>query len=102
MAGVKGQPLRVHVPEEARQEWQGLLYGLEAAHHERIPCLAYPAEDWQDTRSHPTRRAVARCGHCPLLQACRRYARAAAEPEGVWGGESAADRRAYLKNTNRK
>lgn len=90
------------VPEVARREWEGLVWSFEQLHHLRVPCQAYPPEDWFDNRSHPQRRAVARCGHCPLQQACRRYARAAAEPEGVWGGETAAQRADYLKNTNRK
>ena len=90
------------VPEHALPAWQGLLWGFEQLHHERVPCQAYPPEDWFDKRSHPQRRAVARCGHCPLQAACRRYARAAAEPEGVWGGETAAQRHAYLTRNRKK
>ncbi|WP_354644825.1 WhiB family transcriptional regulator [Kitasatospora camelliae] len=40
--------------------------------------------------------AVAVCARCPVRSECRRYALAAREPYGVWGGLTEDERRALL------
>jgi WhiB family transcriptional regulator, redox-sensing transcriptional regulator len=42
-------------------------------------------------------RAKRVCAACPVLESCRRWARAVQEPFGVWGGESEDERRAVIR-----
>lgn len=39
-------------------------------------------------------RAKAVCDACPVKQACRDFAERTHQPEGIWGGETANERRA--------
>jgi len=52
---------------------------------------------------HASRLRIARaksvCLACPVLQTCRDHALRLAEPHGVWGGLSAAERRAVQRNS---
>jgi WhiB family redox-sensing transcriptional regulator len=41
-------------------------------------------------------QAKAVCSNCPVIQSCLRWAIAAREPYGVWGGLSAEEREALL------
>jgi WhiB family redox-sensing transcriptional regulator len=41
-------------------------------------------------------RAKAVCAGCPVVESCLRWALAAREPYGVWGGTSAEEREAML------
>ena len=41
-------------------------------------------------------RAKAICAACPVTQSCLRWALAAREPYGVWGGLSVEEREALL------
>ncbi len=43
-------------------------------------------------RSNREQRAKALCRDCPVLTQCRTHALTIAEPFGVWGGLSEADR----------
>lgn len=46
--------------------------------------------------------AIRVCQACPVLDACKAYAREHREPFGVWGGESAAERRSFLRAAGRR
>jgi WhiB family redox-sensing transcriptional regulator len=41
-------------------------------------------------------RAKAVCSRCPVVESCLRWALAAREPYGVWGGLSVEEREALL------
>ncbi|WP_181779073.1 WhiB family transcriptional regulator [Pseudonocardia pini] len=41
------------------------------------------------------------CRGCPVIEQCRRWALAAREPYGVWGGLSVADRAVILEGGRR-
>ncbi len=57
------------------------------------PCQAAAHPDaWHGERT-TAGEAAALCGDCPVIEACLGYALAADEREGVWGGQTAADRR---------
>jgi WhiB family redox-sensing transcriptional regulator len=86
------------VPAGAIREWVVLQAGIdELAVEGRSPvCVGDPAVWWPEGRSAAVlarqSEAVEWCQACPLLEACRAYALAAREREGVWGGLTAADR----------
>jgi WhiB family redox-sensing transcriptional regulator len=42
-------------------------------------------------------QAKAVCAQCPVIQNCLRWALAAREPYGVWGGLSAEERESLLQ-----
>lgn len=56
-------------------------------------CQSVAAEVMHPRRPEDTRIAKAVCWRCPVLDACREHALAAAEPYGVWGGLSETERR---------
>jgi len=45
--------------------------------------------------------AKAICALCPVLEACREYAVAAREKDGVWGGLTARERRRLIRQRRR-
>lgn len=47
-------------------------------------------------RSNREQRAKALCRDCPVLAQCRTHALTIAEPFGVWGGLSEADRHSLM------
>lgn len=60
-----------------------------------VPCREPAVRDyWTSEHAAELEAAAHRCGTCPLISQCREYSTAADEPEGVWGGLTAADRRA--------
>lgn len=63
----------------------------DAAAGSFYPDLFFP--DWGES----TRDAKRVCYGCPVIQACLRYALAAGEEWGVWGGLSAPERRRLKK-----
>jgi hypothetical protein len=52
-----------------------------------------PEDEPKGPRVRREREAKRICGHCPVIDQCRRYAFSAGEPYGVWGGTSELDRR---------
>lgn len=68
--------------------------------HSALPCGEKPALFITDHRGDPPRwltaEAKTHCARCPVREQCLEYALNAGEPEGVWGGRSAAERRELL------
>jgi WhiB family redox-sensing transcriptional regulator len=85
------------VPAGALGAWVELRLAVASLLPSRPPCSTDP-EAWWSTRASESKAArqdaaVAGCLTCPLLQPCRRYALAAGERDGVWGGLTPAERR---------
>ena len=81
------------VPPAAVDAWLSLMAALEAMTGSP-PCVLEP-DLWFASRTSPRlAEAVADCQQCPVLHLCAAYAVAADEREGVWGGLTAAERRA--------
>ncbi len=78
------------LPPHARDAWSELAGALAVSEApcERDPDVWFPGE-------HQLERvaaAVAACEGCPAREPCLRYALAAKERFGVWGGLTAAER----------
>lgn len=60
----------------------------------RAACRYEDGEAWfADKRARIAREyAIAVCSGCPVLDACRDYARRTRQPWGVWGGETPRQR----------
>jgi len=56
----------------------------------------HPENERGPSRSRRELRAKAICATCPVIESCRRWALAAREPYGVWGGLSVEEREALL------
>ncbi|MFB7671646.1 WhiB family transcriptional regulator [Kitasatospora purpeofusca] len=71
---------------------------------QRLPCTNKPtlfhAPDGRDynDRAKQSRITYAKalCLSCPIVRECRQHARATREPHGIWGGETADERRDAL------
>ena len=70
----------------ARQRWRAL-----ALCRGMSPSFFYPAP-LEDTVP-----AKATCAACPVRRACLDEAMASREPEGIWGGQSAYERRRLVR-----
>lgn len=78
------------VPAAALPQWVALVAALLELGQE--PWCANDAEKWWSRRPEDVDDAVAVCRLCPVMDACRSFAVAAGEREGVWGGLTPADR----------
>lgn len=56
----------------------------------------HPYGERDPSRSRRDAAAVEVCRTCPVVQQCLAYARATAQPYGVWGGETEDERWARL------
>lgn len=56
----------------------------------------HPENERGPSRTRRELRAKAMCAACPVIESCLRWALAAREPYGVWGGLSAEEREAAL------
>lgn len=56
----------------------------------------HPENERGPSRTRRQQRAKAVCARCPVAEKCLRWALAAREPYGVWGGLSAEEREALL------
>jgi len=83
-------------PNPNTPEWLDLL----AASASYTPCRS-GGEEWFADDPKLQRRAAQLCTGCPLLEACRNYALAAYEPNGVWGGLTPADRKRLRRERRR-
>lgn len=61
-------------------------------------CRVQDPDMWFRTNTEDQLRAKAACFQCPLLDACRTYARDVGVPYGVWGGETAREREAFWRD----
>jgi len=82
------------LPSSKRQDWdwqrQAACLGMDSE-------VFFPPESERPAaRARRVQKAVAVCARCLVREACRRWARTAQEPYGVWGGEDQQIRRQKL------
>ena len=64
-----------------------------------IETFFHPENERGPSRANRERRAKAICATCPVIENCLRWALKAEEPYGIWGGLSAEDRCALLRES---
>lgn len=79
------------LPKPVAHEWDWQLRGSCQGLNSSI--FFHPDGERGSARSRRADRAKAICQRCPVLEQCRRYALAAREPYGVWGGLTEEERR---------
>lgn len=79
---------RLPVPREGDWDWQGQA----ACRGSDTATFYHPDNERGPSRIRRESNAKAVCASCAVLQSCLRWALAAREPYGVWGGTSAEDR----------
>ncbi|HZZ96356.1 MAG TPA: WhiB family transcriptional regulator [Jatrophihabitantaceae bacterium] len=84
---------RLPAPREGDWDWQvnAKCRGLDTAN------FYHPENERGPSRAHREMQAKAVCAQCPVIQNCLRWALAAREPYGVWGGLSAEERESLLQ-----
>ncbi|KAA0925381.1 WhiB family transcriptional regulator [Rhodococcus sp. ANT_H53B] len=60
-----------------------------------------PSGEGRSARRAREDRAKQVCAGCGVIEACRRFALAANEPFGVWGGTTARERQQHRANSRR-
>ena len=65
---------------------------MNSTGHATLPC-GDGGDEWWAEDAKLQQRAAALCQACTLLAVCRRYALAAGERSGVWGGTTELDRK---------
>lgn len=85
-------PQRLPGPNADQWDWQMRAHcrGVESS------VFFSPEGERGRARAARERRAKALCQHCSVLAECRTHALAIAEPFGVWGGLTEAERAAVL------
>lgn len=83
---------RLPAPREGDWDWQvdAACRGLDTAN------FYHPENERGPSRVRRERQAKAICATCPVIKNCLRWALAAREPYGVWGGMSADERELLL------
>ena len=83
---------RLPAPREGDWDWQvnAACRGLDTAN------FYHPENERGPSRARREQQAKAICAHCPVIENCLRWALAAREPYGVWGGTSAEERELML------
>ena len=83
---------RLPALREGDWDWQlsAAYRGLDTA------AFYHPENERGPSRMRREMRAKAVCASCPVIQNCLRWALAAREPYGVWGGLSVEGREALL------
>ena len=79
-------PLRLPVVAAEAHHRLRAAVAEAAARGQPPPCTADPGP-WLDGDPAARQAAAARCGHCPALDPCRRYADLAGEAHHVWAGQ---------------
>jgi WhiB family transcriptional regulator, redox-sensing transcriptional regulator len=83
---------RLPVPREGDWDWQ-----VHAACRGQDTSEFYhPENERGPSRARREMRAKAVCAQCPVVSNCLRWALAAREPYGVWGGLSTEERESLL------
>lgn len=87
-----GEVRRLPVPREGDWDWQqqAACRGIDTS------SFYHPENERGPSRLRREMRAKAICATCPVIESCLRWALAAREPYGVWGGTSAEDREQIL------
>lgn len=83
---------RLPAPHEGDWDWQikAACRGQDTAN------FYHPENERGPSRARRERMAKAVCARCPVINDCLRWALAAREPYGVWGGLSTDERAALL------
>ncbi len=83
---------RLPALREGDWDWQvqASCRGLDTAN------FYHPENERGPSRARRENRAKAVCATCPVIESCLRWALAAREPYGVWGGLSVDEREALL------
>lgn len=83
---------RLPAPREGDWDWQqnAACRGLDTA------IFYHPENERGPSRMRREMRAKAICAKCPVTENCLRWALAAREPYGVWGGLSVDEREALI------
>lgn len=79
------------VPEAVLPLWAELT-AAAASTREVVPCAGHGAPYWHGDEEEQEAAARA-CLECPLMRLCDRYAAAAGERWGTWGGRTEQERR---------
>ncbi len=89
---------RLPSPREGDWDWQvhAACRGLHTA------AFYHPENERGPSRSKREIRAKAVCAACPVIENCLRWALAAREPYGVWGGLSENERDAAIQRMERR
>jgi WhiB family redox-sensing transcriptional regulator len=84
---------RLPAPRQGDWDWQGdaACRGLDTAN------FYHPENERGPSRVRRELQAKAICADCPVIKNCLRWALAAREPYGVWGGLSAEERESMLQ-----
>lgn len=90
---------RDNLPGPASYYWEWQMEG--SCRDEDSTVFFHPEGERGHARVARERRAKAVCAECPVVQQCREHALAVAEPYGIWGGLSEAEREAILNPTSR-
>ena len=75
----------------AYEAWRDLIIAV-LTDDKRVPCTGPERELWTSDRTVDRLNAAHRCGRCPVLRTCARYADLAVEQFHVYGGHDRADR----------
>jgi WhiB family redox-sensing transcriptional regulator len=86
------EPRRLPAPREGDWDWQAQA----ACRGQDTQNFYHPENERGPSRVRREMRAKAVCASCPVIENCLRWALAAREPYGVWGGMSAEDRERLL------
>ncbi|MDT4891974.1 MAG: WhiB family transcriptional regulator, redox-sensing transcriptional regulator [Pseudonocardiales bacterium] len=83
---------RLPAPRQGDWDWQAqaACRGSDTAN------FYHPENERGPSRVRREMRAKAVCARCPVIDNCLRWALAAREPYGVWGGTSADEREVLL------
>jgi WhiB family redox-sensing transcriptional regulator len=83
---------RLPAPREGDWDWQGQA----ACRGSDTATFYHPENERGPSRSRRELQAKAVCRSCAVIESCLRWALAAREPYGVWGGTSPEERDAML------
>ncbi|NLG55653.1 MAG: WhiB family transcriptional regulator [Rhodococcus sp.] len=86
-------PQQLPGPNADIWDWQmhGLCRGVDSS------MFFHPDGERGRARAQRESRAKEMCGRCPVLNQCRNHALSVAEPYGIWGGMSEADRELHAR-----
>ena len=75
---------------DAQSDAHDELLRTVAAHSQSVPCLGPDWRHWTSENRDESKLAARACAACPVINACRDYAREWKENGGVWAGRSHA------------
>lgn len=87
------------LPKPLMEVWEWQLVGACRAYDSEL--FFHPEHERGPARTERDAAAKRVCSACPVLLECRAHALSVREPYGIWGGLSADDREAVLRDRNR-